>query len=153
MRHARAASPDRDDHGRALLEEGRRDAREIVARSAVRAEPPDVLLTSTARRTVETAEIVREGLGLAAETVREDARLYLASLDALLALVAERHSRGVRHLMIVGHNPGLEELASHLEGDGRRRHDRGFPTAALRRYALGTASGVDDARLLFETHP
>jgi len=154
MRHARAASPTggRDDHERALVDSGRRDATAVASLAAVREDPPERLLCSTARRALETAERVCVALGLENTRLETDERLYLASPRTLLAIIAEQDALDVTHLMIVGHNPGLEELAVAL--DARAPH--ALPTAGLCRFARRASpedSERTEARLLFETRP
>ena len=154
LRHGRAASPGDalDDHERPLTESGRRDVTAILSLEAVRADPPERVLCSDARRTRETAACVLETLGLDAACLESDGRLYLASPGTLLAIVAEHDARPAAHLMIVGHNPGLEKLAAALDA----RSMREMPTAALCRFARRSGAGEPGriaARLLFETAP
>jgi phosphohistidine phosphatase len=78
---------------------------------------PDLLLASSARRTQQTAEIIVRRLTLTARRAKAAEVLYLAPLEEILALV---HNTGpkVQHLAIVGHNPGLSELAKRLAPEG-----------------------------------
>ena len=157
MRHAHAvAATGHDDHDRALDESGRRDAATVAGRTAVRDAAPALILCSDARRTVETAEIVRETLGLPADRLVQEARLYLASADTLIEVIDEQDALGVENLMVVGHNPGLERLAMHLDP----RSSRSLSTAGLRRYARegGPLAGVVGraeraVRLVFSSAP
>ena len=158
MRHGHAvAATGHDDHDRALDERGRHDVRAVADRTAVREATPALVLCSDARRTVETAEIVRETLGLPAESLVQVARLYLASADTLIEIIDEHDARGVEHLMLIGHNPGLERLAMHLDP----KSPRGLSTGSLRRYAReagpigGSAIGAErlSVRLVFADRP
>lgn len=157
MRHGHAvAANGRDDHDRALDERGLQDVRAVADRTAVREATPTLILCSDARRTVETAEIVRETLGLPADRLVQVARLYLASADTLIKIIDEHDARGVEHLMLIGHNPGLERLVTHL--DPKSQH--GLSTGALRRYAreagpIGNAAGARSlsVRLVFSDRP
>jgi phosphohistidine phosphatase len=74
---------------------------------------PDLLLASPARRTQQSSEAIVRKLELTAHRVKSVETLYLAPLEDILTLV---HATGpkVQHLAIVGHNPGLSELAMHL---------------------------------------
>ncbi len=137
LRHAKAASQGPDDHGRPLTARGRRQATDVgayVAGDPVPAAPvPELVLSSSARRAVETAELVKAELAVRAELVVEPA-LYGADADDVVEIV-----RGLGgdadSVMVVGHNPTVHELAVLLlddeEVDGRARLDAGFPTAAL----------------------
>ena len=97
---------------------------------------PDVILCSTARRTVETCDLVRPSLG--DMTVVFEEGLYLAEARAILDRV-RRLDDGLGSAMVIGHNPGLEQLADGLSAspkteDEERRHRRmreKFSTCAL----------------------
>lgn len=77
---------------------------------------PDLMLASTAKRTQQTAEIVGRLLGLATRRVKSMEQLYLARAETILSL-AQATGPKVHHLAIVGHNPGISELACDLAGD------------------------------------
>lgn len=74
---------------------------------------PELLLASTAKRTQQTAEIVGRMLGLAARRVKLAEQLYLARAEVILSF-AQATGPKVHHLAIVGHNPGISELARNL---------------------------------------
>jgi phosphohistidine phosphatase len=74
---------------------------------------PELLLASAAKRTQQTAEIVGRMLGLPTRRVKFAEALYLARAEAILTL-AQSTGPKVRHLAIVGHNPGISELARNL---------------------------------------
>jgi len=78
---------------------------------------PELLLVSSARRTQQTAEILARVLGLHARRVKSSERLYLAHSEDLLALICETGPK-VQHLGLVGHNPGITELAKRLAPAG-----------------------------------
>jgi phosphohistidine phosphatase len=123
LRHARAESGGGPvpDSLRALTEEGRREAAAVGAFLAARHEPPDYVLCSSARRTVETLERVLEALPKApAVSVTDD--LYLASAWKLFELVRSVEADGISSLLVIAHNPGVAELAASLS-------DRGDPAA------------------------
>ena len=88
---------------------------------------PDLVLTSPARRTKQTAEIVARELSLPARRVLSEDALYLASAADMLKTVQASGPR-VAHLLVVAHNPGVSELVRQLvpEGGGG-----GLGTAAL----------------------
>ena len=74
---------------------------------------PELLLASTAKRTQQTAEIVGRMLGLPTRRVKLAEPLYLAREEVILTL-AQSTGPKVKHLAIVGHNPGISELARSL---------------------------------------
>jgi phosphohistidine phosphatase len=134
LRHAKSSWKDvaADDHDRPLAGRGERDIPRIAGRLASLAPPPDLVLCSTARRARDTAVAVLAAADCDAE-IRMQRRLYLASplawREALSELPAE-----VGHVLLVGHNPGLEDLLAELVGE----HED-LPTAALARIGLEVA--------------
>jgi phosphohistidine phosphatase len=78
---------------------------------------PDLLLTSSARRTQQTAEILIRKLALPARQVKAAESLYLATIEDILALIRATGPK-VQHLAVVGHNPGLSELAKQMAPEG-----------------------------------
>jgi phosphohistidine phosphatase len=132
MRHAKAEIPMGHDRDRRLAPRGRAAAPLVGTYLKDEQLLPDLALVSPARRTQETWELVRPGLGTV-ET-REDPRLYEASKDGLLKVIHEVEP-GVRTLLMIGHNPAIGELARLLVGHGDRyafaRMSQAFPTGAL----------------------
>jgi len=133
LRHAKSswAEPALADQSRPLAPRGRRDAKRI-ARHLVQLEiQPELVLCSSAVRTRETLERIRIARG-GGSTVRLEDELYGASAEQLLArirLVPE----AIASVMLIGHNPGLRDLALFLVEDGvdLARLEEKFPTAAL----------------------
>ncbi len=78
---------------------------------------PQHIVTSPAQRARTTAMLLAETLGIAPSRVTDDRRIYVASPSALLALIHE-WDKAWDHVMIVGHNPGIAELALLLSGGG-----------------------------------
>jgi phosphohistidine phosphatase len=132
LRHAKSSwdDPELDDHDRPLAKRGRRAAEDVGARLREMDLAPDLVLCSTATRTRETLEL----LSLEHAAVRFDDRLYGADEDELLDLVRELPD-GTGWVLVIGHNPGLHELALRLAvsatgPDAEHLRER-FPTAAL----------------------
>ena len=111
--HADAAPLDGKDADRPLSERGRSEASQAAARLLALGLVPDLVLFSPALRTRETAEILRTALGLPLQRFREAGALYLAGAAILRTQIATVEP-GVHRLMIIGHNPGLSELADEL---------------------------------------
>jgi phosphohistidine phosphatase len=134
LRHAKAepknAGGDRD---RVLSERGRADAKAIAAIISKRAVAPELVLCSGAARTRETLAIVLPALNPPPRIVVED-ELYLTDGRQLLKRLC-RVPEAVESLMLIGHNPGLQELALLLSdrrnGPQMAKLAEGFPTAAL----------------------
>ena len=93
---------------------------------------PDTVLSSPAERARATTVAACKAMGLPLNKVRWDERLYAASLADLLAGLAECPKNAGR-VMLVGHNPGLEELIEHLVADALEIPADGklLPTSAL----------------------
>jgi len=133
LRHAKAASPAGvPDLDRPLAPRGREAAPRMGAYLADEQLLPDLVLVSPARRTRETWDLV--GAKLGATSVEFEPRLYEASASRVLAVVRETADT-VRGLLMIGHNPGLEDLAKLLVGHGDRyayaRLTQKFPTSGL----------------------
>ena len=124
------------DFDRPLKDRGRKAAKRI-GRYLKREKLSDLLvLCSPALRTRETVEIVLKHANLRAE-VRYEERIYEASLRTLVQLVSEIPDDKQVAIMI-GHNPGFEELLAYLTGEGRR-----MPTAALAKIKFDVESWKD----------
>ncbi len=135
LRHAKSekAEAGMGDHERRLNARGRDDAPLIGAYMARHGLVPDCAVVSTAARTRETWERVAAALAGRPRVIYED-RLYEARPEAMLAVVKES-GPAVRTLLLVGHNPGLHELARLLIASGdveaRERLNEGLPTSGL----------------------
>ncbi|MER5474585.1 histidine phosphatase family protein [Streptomyces sp. NPDC002935] len=117
LRHAKSAWPGGvPDHERPLATRGRRDAPAAGRAMAGADLLPDLVLCSTAVRARQTWELAAEQWGTP-PPVRLDERLYAADVPELLEAVREVPEH-VRTLLLVGHNPGLEELVLELAVDG-----------------------------------
>ena len=134
LRHAKSSWDDAtlSDHERALNARGLRDAPRIGAWLQAQGLLPDQLLSSDARRARQTLALVAAELRPGPLSLEMDPRIYEASLDALLAVLAG--CRGER-VLLVGHNPGMEALAAHLLSEPPAAV-RTLPTAALVHIAL-----------------
>lgn len=116
VRHAKAGYPEgAADHDRPLTSRGERDAQALGGRLREGA-GPDLVLCSTATRARETWDRIERAWGRPA-TVRYEPSAYLASARVLLGLVRGADSE-VTGLVVVGHNPGLHELARDLASSG-----------------------------------
>jgi phosphohistidine phosphatase len=129
VRHAKTepARAGQEDWDRALEARGQRDAPEMARRLKHRDLKPDKILSSPAVRALATATIMARELGVSAQKVHQDERLYLAAAKDILAVVREFGGR-TRHLMLVGHNPGLTDFADRISGE---RSLDNLPTCAV----------------------
>ncbi|MFJ9349169.1 SixA phosphatase family protein [Streptomyces sp. NPDC101237] len=134
LRHAKSAWPEGvPDPLRPLAARGRRDAPAAGRALADSDCLPDLVVCSTAVRTRQTWELVSGQWGTP-PPVRLDGRVYAAGVPALLEVVREVPPE-VETLLLVGHNPGLEQLVLELAGDGLddtlERVREKFPTSAI----------------------
>lgn len=127
LRHAKSdwRHPGLRDHDRPLAPRGRRDAPRVGRYLRERDLVPQAALVSTARRARETAEHVLAAAGAAPDTLRLVPDLYGSSPEEIMEVVAEEGG-SASPLLVVAHNPGMENLAGRFLG--RYEH---FPTAAL----------------------
>ncbi len=135
LRHAKSSWSDNGlrDHDRPLAKRGKEATAVLAAHIAAAGVAPAIVLCSTARRAQETLDGVKSALDDDV-AVWSDEGLYGADSDDLLAVLRELPGT-VPSAMIVGHNPGLQDLAIELAGDGDQRalarlHGK-FPTGAL----------------------
>jgi phosphohistidine phosphatase len=115
IRHGNAEWKDGSipDFDRPLNKRGMNEA-EGIAKVLLEANVvPELLLASTSKRTQQTAEIVGRVFGLAARRVKLVEQLYLARAEVILSHVQATGPK-VQHLAVVGHNPGISELAREL---------------------------------------
>lgn len=135
LRHAKSTwnDPVARDFDRPLNKRGRRAARTVGQAMRAEALAFDGVIASPAARVIETLADVACGYG-GPIAPAYDKRIYLASTATLLDVVHEA-DEAVGRLLIVGHNPGLEQLALLLTegGDGALRAQLAvkFPTGTL----------------------
>jgi phosphohistidine phosphatase len=134
LRHAKSDRPTGvGDHERPLAARGREAAPRVGAYMAAHGLVPDQVICSTAKRARETWDIVGKAFSRP-PPVQFDKRIYENDADTLLEVVREAEP-SAHVLLLVGHNPSLQEFAESLvaSGDlgGRQRLHEKFPTAAL----------------------
>jgi phosphohistidine phosphatase len=139
LRHAKAAAGSAEaDHARPLNDRGRVTAERLASRPHA---APDLVLCSTATRARETFEAIT-GAWAEPVSVLYERGLYMAEADALARRISRLDDK-LRNVWLIGHNPGLHELACLL---GERASNRaafaglgaGFPTAAQAIFAIDT---------------
>ena len=122
MRHGiavdRAPGPAPDDSKRSLTPEGRERMRQIARGLAATGFSPDWVVASPYLRAAETAEIVAASCGAGVQLDLCEALEPGGSVADLLVFLGRRAQR--RRVLVVGHEPGLSDLAANLTGAGRR---------------------------------
>jgi phosphohistidine phosphatase len=133
LRHAKSSweDPDLVDHDRPLAPRGRRAAKLIAEHLRRQTVAPALVLCSSALRTRETLERIAPALGEEVP-VQIEGELYAASEQRLLERVRAVED-GIESLLLIGHNPGVEQLALLLASSGQKVATlaRKYPTGAL----------------------
>lgn len=148
LRHAKAEQTGKDDHARELTKRGRKDAARMGAwlhkHYAI-----DLVLCSTSVRTRETWELVAEELGDPPKVEFVKA-VYLATERAMLSVIQGTTDKA-NTLMLIGHNPGTEEIAASLTRASSSEDEQKrlgmliekYPTAALAALEFDAANWRD----------
>ena len=133
LRHAKSSwdDPTLADHDRPLAPRGRRAAKVMAEHLRREGIAPELVLCSPSRRTRQTLKRLAPGLGRNAD-VQIEPELSAASAAALLEVLHEVPDE-LESVMLIGHNPGIQDLALSLAGTGSEipRLRGKFPTAAL----------------------
>lgn len=150
LRHAKSSwkNPTLPDRERPLAARGMGDAPAMGHAMTERGIDPELVLCSSARRTVDTLSLVLPELKIEPKVIYEDG-LYHASAEEMLDMLRGIQP-GASHVMLVGHNPEIQRLALDLIGSGskhmRDRLSEKYPTAALAviNFPAGLWSSVGD---------
>lgn len=128
IRHAKSSwsDPQLADFDRPLNKRGIRDLQSMALRVRDFGLAPDQLVTSGAKRALETAKVLARELALRPDQVLVQPEFYTAGSQELLCLLRRQNDQW-QHLMVVGHNPGLQDLGGYLTS----RKLPKFPTAAV----------------------
>jgi phosphohistidine phosphatase len=135
LRHAKAesAEPGKEDHARSLVDRGRKDSARVGAYMAAHGLIPDQVILSPAARTQETWKHMAGAMRPAPNAETLD-RLYDATQRDMLAAITDTKPEA-HSLLIVGHNPTLQEVALALIASGdidtRERLREKLPTSGL----------------------
>jgi phosphohistidine phosphatase len=137
LRHAKSSWGDAKlaDRDRPLSKRGRRAAERMAQAVHELGLTPDVVLVSPSRRTMETLAALEPWDEM--PVVEPVDALYLATAQQLLAILRGMNET-IRSAMVVGHNPGMHELAVQLAGSSAEQLTASFPTAALAEFSVGT---------------
>ncbi|MBI2479301.1 MAG: histidine phosphatase family protein [Planctomycetia bacterium] len=138
LRHAKSSwnDPGVTDHDRPLNSRGKQDAPHIGRLLREQGLQPDLILSSTAKRARSTAKRVVAGGEFACTPQLLD-RLYLAPAETYIELLRQQPDEYER-ILVIGHNPGLEELVWSTTGTSLA-----LPTAALVQIAFEIDSWIE----------
>lgn len=117
IRHAKAAdkTPGSADKDRDLATKGQQDAQLMGKKQKMHAIQPDLIISSTALRAIDTAKVFAEALEYPEEKIETQERLYNAEADTIQEALFELDD-GIQTVEIFGHNPGISELVIDLSG-------------------------------------
>lgn len=147
MRHAKSDwSTAEPDINRPLNKRGERDAlcmgRYLQQENLL----PDRIIISPARRTRQTAELLLSGANAPGPRFIVDEALYLASPNTLINAI-EQHATDGQHLLVLAHNPGMDDLVSYLASKPPALSDSGklMPTCAAAHFQLQSTDRLKQA--------
>ena len=143
MRHAKSSWKDlgQTDFERELNNRGQRVAPQMGQFLVDQGVVPDKVISSSASRATQTTELVAEAAKIDVADVQFVKYLYHAPADEYLDALERFDGENVERLMMVGHNPGLEELIYRLA----KSHER-MPTAAIAQFDLGDQDWISIRR-------
>lgn len=115
LRHGKSSwdNLDLDDFDRPLNDRGERNAAEMGKFIKEKSGVPELILTSSAERALQTATIGAENMGYSKEDIQHDRALYLAWPDEILRRLTEIPDE-IDYCLLAGHNPGLTELINYF---------------------------------------
>ena len=137
VRHGKSSWADSDltDHDRPLNKRGIEDAPRMARRLVKRGDLPEVIVTSSALRALETAKAFASKLEIETGAVLVEPKIYGAGVDQLIELI-HGFDDAVRGVLLVGHNPTLTELSHRLTGEELGD----LPTCAVVTLRVGSGS-------------
>ncbi len=144
MRHAKSDwSSHTPDIERPLNDRGRRDAMSMAIHLKQLGLSPDRMVVSVAERTRETASLIIQKLALDDEKIFFDRQLYLADRETL-GEVIELYAGDNERLLILAHNPGMDDLVNYLASAAVPLSDNGklMTTCALAHFRLDSPEGL-----------
>jgi phosphohistidine phosphatase len=131
MRHAKSSWDEAGlkDYDRPLSNRGRRDAPKMGQFLKNSGYKPDLIISSPAKRAMETTGLVAESAGVEKDRIEWNDDFYFSSVNSYLESISRVNS-GINKLLLVGHNPLMEELLD-LIIVGKDSGSFIFPTAAV----------------------
>jgi phosphohistidine phosphatase len=127
LRHAKAESAtlQSSDEDRALSNRGIDDAKKLATKLIKKEIRFDLILTSPAIRAITTAQIISNQLDHKQRFLEVDKKLYQANSTSLLAIARRVHKK-IKSVMLVGHNPALEDFVLLIAGESVLIHTCGL---------------------------
>ena len=137
LRHAKS---DRNiitnDFDRVLNKRGQQAAQRVGVWMKLQGLMPDRVLSSPAQRAIATTRIVCSAIGIPEQDIQQDKRLYAEGLESIKSVLAASAVKA-KKVLLVGHNPELEDLLMYLAGSANLPDaEKLLPTAALARLVM-----------------
>lgn len=154
VRHAKADWPEATpDFERPLHPQGELDAPDMGRRIKEAGVQPELIVSSNARRALATAECLREELAQTDLRIEENPALYNAEFQTLIDVIRDSDD-AVYHLMVVGHNPAMAQVADCIARDTQVRD---LPSCTIISLELNIDHwrdlDCDTGRLMYYDHP
>lgn len=132
LRHGKSDwNTDSTDYYRPLTQRGKHNAQQMGEWLLRQQLQPDLIISSPALRALSTAEISCEAMDIPIQSIQTDEIIYEASLSNLIQLLANIPNE-IERLLLVGHNPGFEQLLSYFVPTIAMPEDfKLMPTSAL----------------------
>ena len=133
LRHGKSDwSTGEDDFDRPLKKRGRNASIQVGKWLKTHDQVPDFIIASSAKRAMQTAELAADAMGIRKKNIFSRKHIYLAKPEDLLYVLEDCPEQAQR-VMLVGHNPGLEELLYYLVNGRLTIPEDGkiMPTATL----------------------
>ncbi len=150
MRHGKSDwSNNEEDFDRPLNNRGRKNVATIAQRLVSLDIIPDRVVSSAAVRTKQTTEIVLDNIQSKQTNTQYLEQLYLADMYKVLEVIDQNLQQTSRNLMIIAHNPGLDNIVSYLSSEPPPRNITGklMTTAALAIFELDETSSIKGNQL------
>jgi len=139
VRHAKSewAESHQTDFERPIKKRGQKDAHQMGAFLRKEGLIPDYILSSTAKRAMETAKILAKSMDLSTKDISFDASLYLCEPHSMVQIL-ENISSMAQRPMVVGHNPCLNYLVQYLSQEqiGPREDGKIMTTTAVAHFEM-----------------
>ena len=115
IRHAKSSWKNHElaDHDRPLNKRGIRDAPlmgELLSKKAIN---PDRILSSPAKRAIDTARLISQKIGVPVKHIVEHDKIYAASISSLLAIIQQIED-SFETVILIGHNPAITQMTLFL---------------------------------------
>lgn len=141
LRHGKAEqnTMDKDDYDRQLTNRGRNNSTDMGKFILDKIGSPDLILSSSANRAFETAQLAADSIGYPTDKIEADQNLYFAPSNWILNVISKLDDN-LNSCLFIGHNPGLTELINSLGVDLDN-----LPTASSVCFEFNVDSWIDIA--------